>query len=171
MLNLTRFKFCPRCGLEEIKQIEVKSIKCSSCGFVYYHNLAAAVGAVIGLDGKVLLCKRGREPEKGKLDFPGGFVEYNETLEIALKREVLEELGVEICNINYFMSGINTYRYQDVDYPTVDAYFKCSVVDIKKIIAGDDVDSFLWVSLDEIDFELLAFPSTRSVVDKLLGLE
>ena len=69
------------------------------------------------------------------------------------------------------MSGINTYRYQDVDYPTVDAYFKCSVVDIKKIIAGDDVDSFLWVSLDEIDFELLAFPSTRSVVDKLLGLE
>ena len=149
MLDLTRFKFCPRCGSEEIKQVEVKSIQCSNCDFIYYHNLAAAVGAVIELDGKILLCKRGRDPEKGQLDFPGGFVEYNETLEVALKREIMEELGVKVCDINYFMSGINTYRYKDVDYPSVDAYFRCSVVDLKKLIAGDDVESFLWVSLYE----------------------
>ena len=61
--------------------------------------IGVGVGAII-IDpaGRVFLAKRGREArnECGKWEFPGGSVEFNETLEHALAREVMEEYGVEI---------------------------------------------------------------------------
>ncbi|MDR1618582.1 MAG: hypothetical protein LBS06_05985 [Treponema sp.] len=44
---------------------------CPACGFVYYHNTAAATGCVISVDDTVLLLIRGKEPSKGKLVLPG----------------------------------------------------------------------------------------------------
>jgi 8-oxo-dGTP diphosphatase len=61
--------------------------------------IGVGVGAVI-IDhaGRFFLAKRGREArnESGKWEFPGGSVEFNETLEHAIVREVMEEYGVEI---------------------------------------------------------------------------
>jgi len=61
--------------------------------------VGVAIGAMIFNDqGKVLLTKRGPKArnEVGKWDFPGGAVNFGEKLEDAVKREVREELGIEI---------------------------------------------------------------------------
>ncbi len=53
-------------------------------------------GAAILRDGEILLVKRLRPPEAGKWSLPGGKVEFMEPLEAAVRREIREELGVEI---------------------------------------------------------------------------
>jgi ADP-ribose pyrophosphatase YjhB (NUDIX family) len=55
-----------------------------------------AVSGAIFRDGKVLLVRRARLPGKGFYSFPGGRVEFGESLQTALHREVDEETGLKI---------------------------------------------------------------------------
>jgi 8-oxo-dGTP diphosphatase len=54
------------------------------------------VGAIIFRDDCVLLVQRGREPSYGKWSIPGGLVELGESLEGAVRREVSEEVGLDV---------------------------------------------------------------------------
>src|SRR5436853_4592893 len=54
------------------------------------------VGALIILENKILLVKRGREPLKGEWALPGGIVETGETMVEAVKREIFEETGLTV---------------------------------------------------------------------------
>jgi len=55
-----------------------------------------SVGAIVLKNDKILLVLRGQEPSRGKWSIPGGIVEPGETIREAVRREVLEECGVEI---------------------------------------------------------------------------
>lgn len=63
-----------------------------------YRNPALTVDGVVVLDGKLLLVRRGQYPFEGILALPGGFVEYGETVEEAVMREVEEETGLS-CKV------------------------------------------------------------------------
>lgn len=67
------------------------------------------VDALIVHDGGLVLVRRGRPPYEGCYALPGGFVEYGETVEDAVKREALEETGLEIEILH--LSGV----YSDPD--------------------------------------------------------
>ena len=75
------------------------SESCDACGSDGYSNPAVAVDAVVLREGEsgteVLLIRRGGEPWKGRLAFPGGFVDYGEDPEHAVLRELKEETGVD----------------------------------------------------------------------------
>ncbi|MFW5946103.1 MAG: NUDIX domain-containing protein [Candidatus Natronoplasma sp.] len=60
-----------------------------------YRNPSLTVDGVIIEEGELLLIKRRNPPFKGKYALPGGFVEYEETVENAVKREVEEETGLK----------------------------------------------------------------------------
>ncbi len=62
----------------------------------YPERPLVGVGAVIIRDGKILLVKRANEPNRGRWSVPGGLVRSGERLKDALKREIREELGVDI---------------------------------------------------------------------------
>ncbi|MFQ5887399.1 MAG: NUDIX domain-containing protein [Candidatus Hydrothermarchaeales archaeon] len=66
-----------------------------------YKIPAVTVDAIVEIEGKILLIKRKNEPYKGRWALPGGFVEYGESAEEAVKREVLEEgnLDLEITDL------------------------------------------------------------------------
>src|SRR3989440_8404211 len=91
----------------------------------YPERPIVGVGAVV-LDGdRVLLAKRAHEPLKGQWSLPGGGVEIGETLEEALRREVLEETGLAVSvgpvveifeRIERQADGRIEYHFVIVDY-------------------------------------------------------
>lgn len=70
-----------------------KGEQCPTCGQYYDRHLV--VDGVVEKNGKILLIRRGIEPNKGMMALPGGYIDWNETTEEAVVREVLEETGVK----------------------------------------------------------------------------
>jgi 8-oxo-dGTP diphosphatase len=76
----------------------------SGVGTYRLEKAELAVGAVVVALGRILMVKRGHEPEKGRWSIPGGHVEPGETLSEAVERELLEETGLrgrcgELCGV------------------------------------------------------------------------
>jgi mutator protein MutT len=155
------FKHCPSCGEATVDAPRIP-FECTACGFVYYFNPTVAAAAIISRpDGKVLCITRAKDPAKGKLAFPGGFIDIGETAEEALKRETLEEVNIEIHDIELLCSHPNQYEYKGVTYPVLDFLFAAKTDATKEAEALDGVAAFSWHDPREIDLEDLAFPSLR----------
>jgi NAD+ diphosphatase len=161
MLDHTHFKFCPRCGQTALQPNDPKSCLCAACGFLYYHSTSVASVGILEFEDKIILTRRLNDPHKGCLSLPGGFVDYRETIEGALIREIQEELNLEISAPNYLCSSGDEYPFREVTYFTVVAFFTARVADISAITARDDIAGYQLVRPDEIDLPGLAFDSDR----------
>jgi len=107
-------KYCPKCGSVNFKKECDRWLKCSDCGFHFFINSAAAVAALVVNDkGKLMLVTRGVEPNYGKLDLPGGFIDPGESAENAIKRELMEELGLKVKTLKYIGSAPNEYIFSE----------------------------------------------------------
>lgn len=155
------FRFCPRCGGEYLSIYEQRAIRCGRCGFLFFFNTCTAAGGFVFHQDRLILCVRAKDPGKGKLDLPGGFVDFDETVEDALRREIEEELNVETTNYRYLSSAPNDYLYGGVLYKITDLFFICDAPQIDTLRAADDVADFRLVSPYDVQPEELAFNSTR----------
>lgn len=103
------------------------------------------VAAIIRQDGKILITQRFQNVHlPGLWEFPGGKVEPDESLEAALKREMLEELGVEIRVEDEFFTV-------EHDYPTKSVrlhFFNCAVV--RGEPRALDVADLRWITPPEL---------------------
>ncbi len=97
MYEYDKLKYCPKCKGKLLRKRvdERKRLVCSLCGYIIYRNALPAVNAIIEKEKKILLTKRAFQPFKNYWGLPGGFIEYEETPKQALKREILEELGLK----------------------------------------------------------------------------
>ncbi len=125
--------------------------KCSECGWVHYHNPRPTVSAIIAKDGKVLLCKRATGPCKGKWDLPGGFLEEGESAEEGLRREMREELGVEI-KIEKLIGviGPTHYRFDGQDNYNMDIYYLAEPIGEPKPVSNSEVAEIAWFDPDKL---------------------
>ena len=105
------------------------------------------VGALIFADGKILIVERGKDPLKGYWSLPGGIVEVGEKLEVAIRREVSEETGLDVEPTSIFeiferiipdSEGRPEYHYVLIDY-------LCRVVGGTPQ-AASDVSNVAWVA-------------------------
>lgn len=109
------------------------------------------VGAVVWHGDQVLLIQRGKEPDIGSWSLPGGAQEIGETLENAVRREVLEETGIEISQpilvdtvdlISPAKDGTIQYHYTLID-------FTAEAVGIE-VHAGDDAADAKWADSNQL---------------------
>ena len=162
-------KYCPNCKSKDFSFENDFKFHCKSCDFVLYHNIAAAVAVIIKHNDKILFTVRNVDPDKGKWDLPGGFIDPNETAEEAACREIKEELGIEIDlnNLKFVGSLPNVYHYKEVDYNTLDLFFEYQVeekIAIKKLEAHE-ISETIWVKISELNLEEIAFDSQRKFLE------
>lgn len=166
---LAQFQFCPKCGANQFLAHDEKAKKCSHCGFVYYFNSSAAVVAVIeNSRGEILIGRRAKDPAKGTLDLPGGFIDLNETAEEAVAREIMEESGISINSAEYLFTIPNIYVYSGFEVHTVDIFYRCKVDDFSHLAANDDVSELLFIPYDRLQPADFGLDSIRRGIEKLL---
>lgn len=96
-------QFCGRCGGQTENKIDERAKLCPSCGLVNYPRISPAIIVAITRGQEILLAK-GSRFQAGFYSVLAGFVEPGETFEECVQREVREEVGLEVKNINYFGS-------------------------------------------------------------------
>jgi NADH pyrophosphatase NudC (nudix superfamily) len=166
---MTFFKFCPNCKSENFTFPNNVRLHCNDCDFTYYHNIAAAVAIVFTFDDKILFTVRNVDPDKGKWDLPGGFIDPAENAEAAACREIKEELGIDVfpSDLKYITTSPNNYLYKNVPYRTVDIFYECPLqTDLISINAEDEIQELIWVNRKNIDLEKIGFISIRKVVEE-----
>jgi NAD+ diphosphatase len=94
-------QFCGRCGTSTVDAPGERARKCPECGLLAYPRLAPAVIMLVERDdGRALLARNANFPN-GMFSCLAGFVEPGETLEHAVRREVMEEVGLEIGDVEF----------------------------------------------------------------------
>lgn len=158
--------YCPVCGAQKFAPCNRKALMCAKCNFLLYINPAAAVAGIISGPGDetILLTIRKHAPGSGMLDLPGGFIDYNESAEQALRREIFEELNLEVTIEGFFSSFPNEYIYKNVTYNTLDLAFLCSCSSFDSIRPADDVADYIFMHPREIKEENIAFTSIKNII-------
>ncbi len=162
-VDLAAFRYCPACGVAGLDAFVVNGRRCGSCGFEFFENVAAAVAVLIrNGSGEGLFTVREKDPGSGLLDLPGGFVDPGEGVEVAARREILEELGIELGDLAYAGSAPNRYAYKGVVYATADVFFTAGLPEGAKVAALDAIAGFEWRAISGVRDEEIAFDSIRA---------
>lgn len=167
---LSQFNYCPKCGSSHFTNHNEKSRKCGDCGFVYYFNPSAAtVALILNEQNELLVCRRAKEPAKGTLDLPGGFIDMGETAEEGVAREVLEETGLIVEEAIYQFTLPNIYVYSGFPVHTLDMFFLCKVTDTQRIQAKDDVADSFFLPYDAIHPEEFGLDSIQKGLSNFMS--
>ena len=158
------FRHCPRCGAAPMQRQD-GHLRCPACGHQHYINPAVAVGALVtDPSGQLLLVRRAKDPGKGLLGMPGGFIDAGETAEDALRREAREEVGLELGTMQFLLSHPNSYIYAGLRYDVLDLFFVCRVDSFAGAHARDEVQELVIRPGPQVQPEEIAFPSMRRAV-------
>jgi len=96
-------RFCGRCGGETEPVPGELAKRCTWCGMLHYPRLSPAIIVLVRDGSRVLLARSPGFPES-MYSVLAGFVEPGESVEEAIRREVREEVGIEVTNLRYFGS-------------------------------------------------------------------
>ncbi len=140
----------------------MKEFTCGDCSFTYFQNVAAAAGTILECEGKIVLIRRKQEPGKGLLDLPGGFVDPEETAEETVKREIREELKIDVHTLQYLGSYPNTYEFKNVCYHSCDLLFYSKIDTFPTEFDETEVEELVLMDLMEIPDDEIAFESTKA---------
>lgn len=156
------YRFCPADGTRLEDPKPSGGARCPLCGRSWYRSSSPAVGTVIVRDGKALVTVRAGEPEKGRVDLPGGFLEAGEHPADGIAREVREELGMEIELVgNPILPEVHTYG-PDGDY-VLPIGFRARITEGEPN-PTDDVADVRWISAEEVDATDFAWEHDRGMV-------
>lgn len=97
-------KYCARCGSKmSVFTINIYEKKCSTCSHSIFPNISPAIIVLIQKNNQVLLA-RSSHFKSGVYGLIAGFIDIGESAEEAVHREVMEEVGLEVKEIEYFGS-------------------------------------------------------------------
>jgi len=127
-----------------------------------YKNPVLTVDGVIIKNHSIVLVKRSKPPFEGQYALPGGFVEYGETVELALIREIVEETGLKVKIKN--LIGVYSDPNRDPRGHIISLAFRAQIIG-GELSSGSDASE---VRLFDIrNLPRLAFDHERIIQDAL----
>lgn len=150
-------QFCGKCGTPTKTADNEMAKICPECGFTSFTRLSPAVITAIIKDGKLLMAKHTRTPGN-MYGLIAGFVEAGETLEEAVKRETMEEVGIKVKNIEYFSSQSWPYPHSLMIGYTAD--YESGEIKVD----GNEITDARWFSINELP----QVPSRISIAGELI---
>lgn len=115
-----------------------------------------------------MLVRRAKEPAKGTLDLPGGFVDMHESAEEAAHREVKEETGLDLTDCRYLFSIPNIYPYCGFDVHTVDMFFECLTESFDGAKAEDDAAEIVILPASQLNPDDFGLQSIKKAVGRYI---
>lgn len=138
---------------------EYRNKPCPTCGS--FTNRGPCIDAIIVRDNKILLIKRGAEIFTGYWALVGGYLEWDESYEDCVRREVKEEVGLDVVSTK--LLGV----YSDPARSPVQSVSATYIAEVKGIPhAGDDAQEVKWFEFDKLPREL-AFDHAFIIKDYL----
>jgi 8-oxo-dGTP diphosphatase len=129
-------------------------------------NPLVGVGVMVIRDGCVLLGKRKGSHGAGEWAFPGGHLEHMETAEDCIRRELAEEVGIEVCEIRFqYCANVRKYAPKHYVHLGFAAVWKSGE---PEVIEPDKCECWGWFRLDKLPEPLFEF--ARMGLDNLLGM-
>lgn len=156
-----RLSFCPYCAAKFPDTGDGPHLECGNCGRFTYRNPAVGVAVILIDNGRILLGRRGRGPKAGMWCIPCGYVEWDEDVRDAARREVQEETGIEVELGEVYAVHSN---FHDREKQTVGVWFRGTAIG-GELRAGDDISEVAFFALDELPG--LAFPTDAMVIASL----
>ena len=142
------WRFCPRCA-GPLTPGDGR-VECPRCGTVVWANPAPTACALVEDGaGRLLLGRRAHEPFRGRWDTPGGYLEEDEHPLDALRRELLEETGLEIEPLDFLGAWMDRYGDGEAAPWTLNLYWRARVAG-GELLAGDDVAELAWFEPDAL---------------------
>ena len=125
-------------------------------------GLIKVVCGIIYKDDKILLCrKKVDKPLGGYWEFPGGKVEFGESNEETLSRELMEELGMKVVVKSFFKSNIHFYENISIELIA----YNCQFLESNYQLV--DHDAYEWLDINDLNNYKLA-PADIPLVNELL---
>jgi 8-oxo-dGTP diphosphatase len=127
-----------------------------------YRNPTPTADIILQRDSKILMVRRKKDPFKGQLALPGGFINEGETAEEAARREAIEETTLEVEPIEIL--GVYSDPKRDPRKHIMSIVFVGIIVGGSDK-AGDDAESIEWVELGTIEKQEIAFDHAQILRD------
>lgn len=159
------FDYCPACATKLIDGEDAEEHHCPSCERKWYVNAAPTAGAVIFRNGRVLITRRGSDPHKGKFDIPGGFLEPGEDPIDGLRRELREELQVEVDVSIDDVEQMVPHEYGEEGEWVLAIGFRARLASGEPT-PGSDVAEAVWITPEQVDSVEFAWEHDRELVRK-----
>lgn len=154
------YKSCPCCS-EKLSHKGGNLLVCSGCNFNLYVNPSPCCDVIIEDErGQIMLVKRKDPPKQGWWDIPGGFMVPDEDAQTSAKREIKEELDVDI-EVNEIIGAYpERYEHNNIEIPLLVIFVNAKITQ-GTIKVGDDVSDYKYFSKEEILDQRIGFNSTK----------
>jgi ADP-ribose pyrophosphatase YjhB (NUDIX family) len=166
--ELDGWQHCPRCAAALERDEEC--VRCPACGLRHYAASAPTVSAfLLDDEGRILLARRGVEPDKGQWDVPGGFLGEGEDPLDGLRRELREEAEIEIEVGDFVGVFADTYGYGDEERHVLNLVWEARIASGEPT-PHDDVAELRWFARDSLPEDVdLAFRWLATGLERFAG--
>jgi NAD+ diphosphatase len=159
------FQFCGRCGAKTVNMATERAKKCRKCNLINYPRQSPAVIVAITRGSKLLLARSERFRHIDMYSVLAGFVDPGESLEECVRREVREEVNIEVKNIQYF--GSQSWPFPDSLMVGFTAEYESGKISVDK----NELVEAKWFSVSELPKIPGKISIARSLIDWFIKKE
>lgn len=156
-------RFCGRCGGGLVAHEQDLARACPSCELVQYPRISPCIIVLVRHGDRCLLAHSGRFPP-GRYSTLAGFIEAGETAEAAVRREVMEEVGIRVDNLEFFASQAWPFPHQLM------IGFFADYVGGELIPDGEEILQAAWFDRDHLPDLPPPYSISRQLIDHFFAV-